>query len=294
MKILIAAIVVFVPILNSRANEPESVALRSIGATLQETNGAITGLQVDCTKLTDADYELIGGVKTLKSLSISGKPMSDEQLALLSGLTGLESILINGSQITDDGYRHFASFKNLRTLSLFHPSRDCEAFTGAGLAHLKALRKLERLTFAGSTAGDEAYAAIGQLTQIREFREWHNWETADGKKQLLTLKDLKSLKLGQRLPQRGQPPTPSLDDATLAAIAQMTSLERLDLQEARLSFAGLTQLRALPNLKQLKLALIDISEADIDKLRAALPNVTIEWEPLTEEGETTLSQKLRL
>lgn len=294
MKLLALAMLLFAPAAAAQAAPPDPAALRAIGATLQETRGVVTGLSIDCSQLTDADYRLIGSCTSLKSLTINGKPMADRHLELLSGLTGLESILLNGTQLTDDGYRHFAPFQELRTLSLFHPSRDCQEFTGAGLAHLAALPKLQRLTFAGATAGDDAYLAISQLPQVREFREWHNWETAAGKRRLLTMKQLTSLKIGQRLPRRGAPATPSFDDSTLASLAQMTSLERLDLQEARLTYAGLEQLRALPKLKQLKISQVDIPEADIAKLRAALPKVTITWEPLTEEGQEMLTKKLKL
>ncbi len=294
MKRLLIIAGLLLPCAASLADEPDRAALSAMGAVLKESNGVITGLQVECTNLTDDDYRRIGEIKSLKSLSISGKAMLDKHLELLTGLTEVEAIMINGSQLSDEGYRHFTAFKNLRSLSLFHPSRNSDTFTGAGLAHLEKLPSLERLTFAGATAGDEAYAAIGKLTQLHEFREWHNWETAAGKRQLLALSNLKSLKIGQRLPRRGQPPTPSFDNATLATIAQMTSLERLDLQEARLDFEGLSQLRALPNLKQLRLSVVDISEADVNKLQKAMRGVTILWEPLTEAGAETLAKKLKL
>ena len=295
MKRLLIAFVFMAPTLNTRAAETDRDALRAIGATLKESGGVITDIRVDCTEFKDAQYELIASVTTLRSISISGKPMLDKHLELLTGLTELESILLNGTQLTDDGYRHFAAFKKLCTLSLFHPSRDCEGFTGSGLAHLKALPDLERLTFAGATAGNEAFAAVGQLTQLREFRQWHNWESPDGIKHLLNLKNLKSLKIGQRLPGRGRLLTPSFDDKTLAIIAQMQSLELVDLQEARLTYDGLVQLRTLPKLKQIKLKWIDVSKADIENLRTALPNVTIDWEELSEaDNKATLSKKLKL
>ena len=269
--------------------------LRSLGATWTEQDGVITQLKADCKDFEDAHYKFIGSIKTLKMLSISGKSMNDDQLEMLTGLSELESIMLNGTQLTDDGYRHFASFEKLKSLALFHPSRDNKDFTGAGLSHLKELSKLERLTFAGATAGDTAFEAIGQLGQLREFREWHNWESAKAFKHLLKLKELKSLKLGQRLPGRGRSLDPSFDDSTLEFIAQMKSLETLEFQEARLSYHGLEKLRELPALKELKLKLIDISKTDVDKLSDSLPSTKVTWEPLTdEENESVLVNKLKL
>lgn len=277
------------------AADADRERLREIGAVLKENKLEITDLQIDCTELTDAHYQLIGSVTTLTSLSISGKPMSDDQLALLTGLTELQSIMLNGTSLTDEGYRHFTQFTKLRSLALFHPSRDCPGFTGAGLAHLKGLEKLERLTFAGATAGDTALEAIGKLTQLQEFRAWHNWESADGLRHLLALKGLKSLTLGQRLTRRGADATPSLDDAAMNVISQMHSLERLSLQEARLSGTALAKLKSLPNLKQLTLKLVAISQAEIDRLQSELPNAKLDWHPLTpEEDEATLVKKLKL
>ncbi len=254
----------------------------------------VVDLRVDCTHLTDADYKLIGSVKSLKSISISGKPMLDRHLALLSELSGLEAFQINGTQLTDDGYRHFAAFSKLRRLSLFHPSRDVEGFTGEGLAHLKSLTNLRRLTFAGASTGDAAFKAVGELTQLEEFSQWHNWESPDAIKHLVGL-PLKKFKLGQRLPNQNSKRPASLDDTTLAEIAKMKSLEVLEMQEARFSYAGLVQLKSSHNLKTIKLKWVDVTERDIEKLRSAMPGVAIEWEPLKDDEEKSLLvKKLRL
>ena len=81
-----------------------------------------------------------------------------------------------------------------------------------------------------------------------------------------------------------------LNDATLA---KMKWLETLSLDEVRLTHAGLTQLKALPNLKKLILHRADISEADIAKLRADLPSVTLEWKPLADVERKALDGFLK-
>jgi hypothetical protein len=277
------------------ADAPGLQRLREIGATIKKDDGLVVDLKIDCNDLTDTDYELIAGIKTLKSISISGKPMFDRHLELLAGLSELEAFQINGTQLTDDGYRHFAAFQKLRRLSLFHPSRDVEAFSGSGLIHLKGLPNLKRLTFAGATAGDDAFKAVGELTQLEEFSQWHNWESASAIKHLAGLHRLKTLKMGQRLPGRGTLRPPSLDNATLAEIAKMQSLETVDLQEARLTYAGLVQLKSLPKLRTIKLKWVDVSESEIAKLRKEMPTIAIQWEPLTDDEEQSLLvKKLKL
>jgi hypothetical protein len=145
-------------------------SLQKLGAKVTQTAGVVTHVNVKCDAFTEADFKTLGSFTTIKDLTISGKTITDDMLALLTGLTELERLSSDGIWLTDDGYKHFAAFKKLKSLSFFHPAFRSEKFTGSGLLHLKALPNLERLTFAGSTAGDAALEAIGQLTQLKEFR----------------------------------------------------------------------------------------------------------------------------
>ncbi len=292
-RTLLALVLWGIPAL-SHAALPDVAALEAIGGVVQQSGGNVVGLRVDCSKFGPEQYRLIGQVNTLKSISLSGKALTDEHLAALKDLSNLESILLNVTELTDDGFRHFAAFPKLRRISLYHISRNSDNFTGAGLAHLKQVPSLERLTFAGATSGDEALAAVAQITQLKEYSAWHNWESREGIKHLLKLPNLTALKLGQRLPARDRPLTPSLDDATLATIAQIKTLEKLDIQEARLTLAGLKQLTALPNLKQLNIKTVDVSAADIEALRQLLPETKITFEPLSDEDRELLAKKLKL
>lgn len=293
MKTLLTVLIALSPAL-LLAEEPTQATFEKINAKVQVRDGAVYSLSANIDGYTDQEYELIGQLKTLKSLSLSGKDLNDDQLKMLSGLKGLESIMINGTVLTDDGYKHFTAFPKLKKLSIFHPSRKLEAFNGSGLAHLKALPELDSLTFAGATAGDEALEAVGQLTQLESFREWHNTETSDGLKHLTMLKNLKSVRLGQRLPNWGKDTPASFDNDSIAILAKIPSLESVELTEARLNYDAVVQLKELPNLKKIIISQVDISEADVEKLKAAMPGVEIKWEPLTEEQTEMLSKKLRL
>ena len=75
----------------------------------------------------------------------------------------------------------------------------------------------------------------------------------------------------------------------------MKSLESLELFEARLTAKIIPHLQALPKLAKLKIHMVDISAADVDAIKAALPRATVDWQPITEaEREATLEKKLRL
>lgn len=274
-----------------------ATALRALGGQVTETAGAVTKISFrDCSKLGEAEFKQIGQLKSLKSLTLYGscKGLTDETLAHLAGLTALEELGTDGIQVTDAGLKHLAALPNLRSASFFHIAFPDKGFTGAGFAAFKSLPKLERLTIAGTPFNDKGMAAVAELTQLKEFRTWHTFQTQAGNEHLLKLTGLRSLMLGQRLRQYSGKPNPlSIDDTTLAALAKMKSLESLALDEVRLTHAGLVQLKALPNLKKLALQHADIPEADIAKLRADLPGVTIEWKPLTDEERKKLEGMLK-
>jgi hypothetical protein len=246
--------------------------LREKGATAVEAKGVVTKLEAnDCSKWSDDDFRRLGQLTRLQDLSL-GPGLDDRTLALLTGLSELESLQTNQSTLTDEGVKSFLPLKKLRTLKFFHPGKS---FSGTGLAQLVQMPNLERLTVAGSLAfGDEGMAAVGKLTNLKEFRTWHAGQTLEGVKQLKDLKNLKSLTLGQRLAYK--PPT-TLSDETVAVLAEMKSLETLQLEEARLKFESLSQLKQIPGLKKLTLEGIDLTEAEVERLRGELPKVEIKW-----------------
>lgn len=273
----------------------DPAALEKLGAKVTQTAGAITQVQVKCDAFTEADFRTLGSFTTIKKLSLSGKTITDDTLALLTGLTALEELSTDGIQLTDDGYKHFTAFQNLKSLAFFHPAFRSEKFTGSGLVHLKALPKLERLTFAGSTTGDVALEAIGQITQLKEFRTWHTAQTQAGNAHLVKLTNLKGLRIGQRLPNWGKDSPVSFDESTLATLAQIKTLESLELTEARLTAKIIPHLQALPKLTRLKIQFVDIPAADVEAIKAALPNAKVDFEPMSEaDVEATLVKKLRL
>ncbi|MEQ1748698.1 MAG: hypothetical protein ABL974_04715, partial [Prosthecobacter sp.] len=135
----------FLCIIAGHLQAGDADTLTKLGAKVTETAGTVTQVSVRCDAFTEADFRTLGSFTMIKDLTISGKTITDETLALLTGLTNLERLSSDGIQLTDVGYKHFAVFQKLKSLSFFHPAFRSEKFTGSGLAHLKALPKLERL-----------------------------------------------------------------------------------------------------------------------------------------------------
>ena len=268
---------------------------RQRGFTVTEKAGAIVALSGPTKGLAAADFQAMGALVTLTTLSLDGNggALTDDALRQLAGLVAVQNLSFNSCSLSDDGCRVLAGFHDLRGLALFHPSRGRADFTGSGLAQLATLPAFERLTLAGATAGDAALAAIATLPHLRELRLWHNTETADGLRKLAALATLRKLTLGQRLAGR-EPTPPSLCDAVLPSLAQLTGLEELTLNDARLGGDALLALQGMSALKKLTAAQIDTPAADVARLRAALPKVVIEWQPLSAEQAAALREKLKL
>jgi hypothetical protein len=256
----------------SASNADIEAALKAKGAEPVESKGALTGLSFrDCTGLTAGDCQQIHQLSHLKSLSF-GKGFNDAELKALGAMPELETLNANGMEVSDAGIGALAQSPNLKSIAIFHPGKG---FTGAGLAALAKLPRLERLTVAGSTEfADAGMAAVASLGQLKEFRTWHSGVTLEGVKKLPALKQLTSLTLGQRLSRT--PPT-TLSDEAIAVLADCSSLEALNLQEARLTLSALGQLKKLPKLKRLTLDGIDLPEADVTALKAQLASVDIRW-----------------
>jgi hypothetical protein len=270
---LLGLMIVFLHIGDLRAEDAEiGKRLKENGAKLTEAKGVVTGVDIpDCSKWAEADFRQLDQLKGLKSLSFSAG-LTEQSLPFLTGLSELESLQTNLLQVTDDGIKPLAQMKKLTILKFFHPGKD---FTGAGLVHLKDLPHLERLTVAGSLAfNDDGMAAVAQLPHLKEFRTWHAGPTLEGVKKLKDLKNLTSLTLGQRLTYQ-KPACPT--DATVAVVAELKSLESLQLGEARLTLGALTQLKQLTDLKKLTLDGIDMPEADVVRLQKELTKVDVKW-----------------
>ena len=254
----------------------DAQAFRDKGAKVVEAGGAVVSIDAgDVSSWTEADFKALAALPSLRTLSFS-KGLTDASLEWLSGAPALETLQTNLSGMTDDGTKALAKIRTLKALKLFHPAK---AFTGTGLAHLADLPELRSLTVAGSYAfGDAGMEAVAKLVRLQEFRTWHAGQTIEGVRHLRGLTSLRSLTLGQVLAYK--PPT-TLSDETLAVLADMPSLEILQLEEARLTPEALRRLKALPKLKTLTLRGIEIPEADLEGLRRELSHAKIDWTPPT-------------
>jgi hypothetical protein len=241
--------------------------------------------------ITEEQWKALEGLG-VRLIVTGGKGIDDAAVGRLAKLDP-EGLILDGSALTDDGCKHLAEMKSLRWLSVGHTTLGKNGFSGSGFAQLKSLPNLERLGFGGTSAGDEAMNAISELAQLKEFSSWHTHFTLDSNGAFLKLTHLTKLTLGNSMPAwDGKPRRLSLTDATVEVLSQVTSLEDVTLMQASLTLPALEKLKSLPKLKTLKLQGVNIEPADVEKLRAELPAVKIEYKALTEDEKKKLEDFL--
>jgi hypothetical protein len=264
---MVATLVVFGP---ARADDRDVFKrLEDKGAKVTAARGSYSVMVRECSQWSEADFQALGSIPNVTSLSL-GMGFTESSLPLLAGLTDLETFATNGMQVTDQGVKGVAQFRKLKRLAFFHPPRT---FTGAGLGQLAVLKDLEDLSVGGSSlVGDEAMASISKIKTLKRLRIWHDGNTNEGVKWLKELPALESLTLGQRLTYT---PPPCPDDATIALLLEVKTLKTLVLNESRFGYPSLVRLKQLPELKQLNLDGVDITEADVEHLKRDMPDVRI-------------------
>ena len=288
-------VALFLASFNLHADDSETAArLEELGGKVVRTGGIITEIEFrDSSAPGAAEWEAVGGLAGLKKITVFGKAagFNDATVPQLLRLKKLESFSADGAQLTDEGLRTMAGCESLRAVAFFHLSFRMEGFTGEGFAAWAAMPNLEKLTVAGMSMGDAGFAAIAKITTLKELRTWHTYQTEAANAMIAGLPNLSSLMLGQRLPGQSRPL--SLTDESLATIAKRKSLESLEIGESRFSLEALRQLGALPNLKKLKITRTEISAEDVEVLRTDLPNVKIDFQPLTDEQRKQLEMYLK-
>ncbi len=207
---------------------------------------AITDLNLYYSEwITDQGLTAVRNWKQLKRLNLRGTRISDSTLALVAKLPALEALDIANTQVTDNGLDHLITLTNLKELSLGRSRLSENA--------LEVLRMMPTLTYldlggARSTAPDAAGRRRGGVGSLND-------ETL---RALGELKGLRTLKLGfsdisvtglaklsglDKVEKLGLEWCQGLDDSAIPEFVKWKSLQYLDLQETRVTEAGVAMLR---------------------------------------------------
>ncbi len=163
--------------------------ITNAGLALAGTMGTLRTLDVSRTAITDAGLVHLKGLAQLASLSLEGTDVSgagleplrdlvalktldlretfvwDRHLRHLGRMTSLETLRLAFAPVGDEGLASLDGLAGLRTLELHH----CALVTDAGIAKLRALPGIAKLTLYGASVTDacaESIASISSLAQL--------------------------------------------------------------------------------------------------------------------------------
>jgi len=201
--------------------------------------------------ITDQGMTAIRNWKHLKRLNVRGTRISDGTLEIVSGMTGLESLDVAHTSITDNGLDYLITLVNLKELSLGRGR-----LTNASLQVLKMLPTITYLDLSGARPAPPDMP--GRATQqgipeaaIRAIAE---------------LKELRVLKLAYS----------AIDAEGLHIVGTVPAIEKLALEGcSRVNDAALAELATWKNLKYLDVQDTKVTQAGVDAFRKAKPAVVI-------------------
>jgi hypothetical protein len=220
----------------------------------------------------------------IKAIRMADAALDDDGMRHFSQLNGLEGVLLEYTQVTDKGLVHLAGLTNLALLDL-----GSTQVRGPGLVHLQNMHGLQVFDLRRTPITDAALTHLRNLTELKTLNLGHTRVTGTGFAQLTTLQHLETLLLHQtpftneglshlrdlaRLKELFLDGT-QIDDAGLSHLARLTNLTKLSVRRTGVTDAGVANLAGLTNLRTLDLYDTDVTAAAIDKLKKALPDLTV-------------------
>ncbi|HYW78527.1 MAG TPA: hypothetical protein VE890_03085 [Thermoguttaceae bacterium] len=247
--------------------------LRQAGYNLKQTADGIE-IGFGQPEWTPDAWQRLGEVAGLTTLRGTAHCADNAGLETLSKLPRLKILYLNGATFDDTGFATLAKIESLETLSLDHN----QSITGSGAAALKTLPNLRSLRFGGCMkfTGDGVRASA-ELVQLQSLQLHHCGIGDSDLPPLTKMPNLKSLFVSSQFNGR-------FTAEGLKPLAQISTLESLKVAELVVTYDnGLDALVRLDGLKTLELQKVGTSVADIERLRAAMPEVEITWTPASDE-----------
>ena len=263
-------------------------------------------LDLSFTYVTDAGVQRLGQVPALEELTLdTAEALTDAATSYLRANKSLRKLVLRGVDITDVGMPYLAALTNLRSLDLSHTM-----IGDVGLESLPALSELEELNLGGTRITWINLNFLKLLPKLKKlsFNGIQRRNAGACWTPLITDLDLNTISLlagledlnlgvGVSLGKTGVPIGAGncrvtggiqLTDLGVAKLGKLTRLRQLDISGAKITPAGLSALKTLPELERLSLwncKALDDSSAPALAALPKLRNVDLSY---TSVGDETL------
>jgi hypothetical protein len=283
------------------------------GAMTRDAQGAVTGVDLRGTWVTDTDLRRLNRFPSLNYIDLSLTHITDQGMQELKSLRGIVELnLYFAEYVTDEGLAAIKEWKKLKKLNI-HGTKISDTtlehisgiaslesvnvgsamLTDVGLERLTTLPNLKELTMGGNELGDAGLQALRQIPTLtyldlsgRQGTDSNVWAIAMsdvGLEAVLTLKNLRELRFGCTSIGVGIEGAKFADVSAMSVtpnwlerMKSLSKLEKLKLQGCnRIGDDAIRTLIAMPNLREVDLKGTAVTEKGIAALRAAKPNTVV-------------------
>jgi hypothetical protein len=219
--------------------------------------GSLTQLRLNGTPITDTGLAHLSRLATLEELNLTGTQVTDGGLTHLRSLTRLRRFGFNGTTITLSGVVRLFVQEQGRTLG--------DALAAMGLARFDDQGNVVSMNVASTSFGDEEMQYLEHLPMLRELHVAATSVTDVGMVHVSKLPQLEELYLAKC----------AITDSGLSHIAGLSRLRAVNIYGTQITTAGLEHLIGLKDLRHLLITDLKLKPAAVDKLKAALPRLTV-------------------
>ena len=252
-------------LVRSKRNHAEVPAIRTF------TKNGLSAISLStAAPLTEAQWDAVAALHP-RWFSFNDQALTDRDMDRLVALDPV-AVTLRITPIKGAGATKFGAMKHLKSLVSHHLTQPTPEANEA-LANHPTLEDFR-------SAGDFCIAAL-RAPHLKSVELAQNAATPARVEELAAHSKIESLSLFAHN-------IITVDDACMTSVAKIKTLKELKLAFTVLTFVGgLKQLLALPDLRQLSLSTVDVSEADLQKFKAAMPKVQVKFTPMKPEYRKT-------